>query len=280
MATSSQYVVPAGALTLTVYTSAEASFAVNSIVITGKSEAVLVDAQFTQSDARAVADIVDKTGCKLRYIYVTHAHPDHYFGLDLLQTRFPDALLVAAPNVVERIKKQAPGKIEQWGAKLGADAPQKLVYPQPWSKNELILEGHRLSILGPLVGDTEDQYPIWIPESSALIAGDLLYCQAHLWTLEATADARKHWIDAIDKLLALKPKIVISGHQIPNGPLDASVLHVCREYLVAFDLEAKKAKTADELIHAIKAKYPNFTLGIALQLGAQAAVADSCKHCH
>jgi glyoxylase-like metal-dependent hydrolase (beta-lactamase superfamily II) len=277
---ATQYSVKAGDLTLNIHTSAEAAFAVNSILISGKHEAILVDAQFTASEAKAVADMTDKVlkqgGQKLLYIYVTHCHPDHYFGLDVLGERFPQAKIVAMPKVCERMKVQGPQKIEQW-KHLGPEAPKKLIDPQPLSSPEFKIDGHQISLLGPMVGDTEDQYPLWIPSSSTLIAGDLLYCNSHLWTLEADPKNRKHWLEAIDKLMALKPKIVIAGHQKPNGPTDISILSVCREYLIAFDEEIKKCTTSDQLIAAMKAKYPNFNLDICLSYGAQAqAGSKSC----
>ena len=59
----------------------EPGFEVASVIVTGKTDAVLLDAQWTLSNAhRVVAEILE-TGKNLRTIYLTHAHPDHYFGV-------------------------------------------------------------------------------------------------------------------------------------------------------------------------------------------------------
>jgi glyoxylase-like metal-dependent hydrolase (beta-lactamase superfamily II) len=57
----------------------EPGFEVASVVVTGMNDAVLLDARWTLSNAhRVIAEILD-TGRRLTTIYITHAHPDHYF---------------------------------------------------------------------------------------------------------------------------------------------------------------------------------------------------------
>jgi hypothetical protein len=63
-----------------VFFSDEEAFEVASVIVMGKTEAVLIDAQWTLSAVhRLIAEILE-TGKKLRSVYLTHAHPDHYFG--------------------------------------------------------------------------------------------------------------------------------------------------------------------------------------------------------
>ena len=58
---------------------------VNSAIIYGEKEAVLIDAQFTLSNAhRLVAEILE-TGRRLSTIYITHEHPDHFMGLPVIK---------------------------------------------------------------------------------------------------------------------------------------------------------------------------------------------------
>src|SRR5262249_57489802 len=53
----------------------------NYTLVTGETEALLVDVPFSRSDAhRVVAAILD-SGKKLATIFVTHDHPDHFFRL-------------------------------------------------------------------------------------------------------------------------------------------------------------------------------------------------------
>lgn len=76
-------------LSTKVFFSDEEAFEVASVIVMGKTDAVLIDAQWTLSSAhRVIAEIID-TGKKLTTIYLTHAHPDHYFGAGVIADAFP-----------------------------------------------------------------------------------------------------------------------------------------------------------------------------------------------
>src|SRR4030066_2348879 len=93
-----------------VFFSDESGFEVASLIVTGKTDAVLIDAQWTLSNAhRVVAEILE-TGKRLKTVYVTHAHPDHYFGLGPVADAFPDARAIPLPAVARTINKQFFGK--------------------------------------------------------------------------------------------------------------------------------------------------------------------------
>src|SRR5688500_10270096 len=86
-------VLPAAAqdapLQLKVVTSSEGSLYANFTMIMGEKELVLVDAPFTRSDAhRLVAEILE-TGLELKYLYITHDHPDHFFSMEVIMQAFP-----------------------------------------------------------------------------------------------------------------------------------------------------------------------------------------------
>src|SRR5690606_36377879 len=90
----------AAPLTATVHTAGEAGFSATSTLIAGEKDAILVDAQFTLSEAHRVAAMILESGKRLTHVFVTHAHPDHYFGAEVILRQFPGAKLVAPPEVV------------------------------------------------------------------------------------------------------------------------------------------------------------------------------------
>lgn len=63
-------------LALDVYTADTSAFGVTSTLISGRTEAILVDAQFTISDARQLAERIAAKGKRLKAIVITHAPPD------------------------------------------------------------------------------------------------------------------------------------------------------------------------------------------------------------
>src|SRR5688572_9697394 len=82
---------PAAELKVEVITASPEGFLVTSTLVTGNESAVLIDAQFTLADAKKVADAVKATNKQLTTVYVTHWHPDHYFGFPAIREAFPEA---------------------------------------------------------------------------------------------------------------------------------------------------------------------------------------------
>ena len=77
------------ALSTKVFFSDEKGFEVASVIVMGKTDAVLIDAQWTLSNAHRLVAEIAETGKDLKTIYITHAHPDHYFGLGIVAEAFP-----------------------------------------------------------------------------------------------------------------------------------------------------------------------------------------------
>lgn len=67
-------------LTTTVFTGSLAGFLVDSTLVAGDKEAILIDAQFDLADAHRLVAMILESKKTLTTVYVTHAHPDHYFG--------------------------------------------------------------------------------------------------------------------------------------------------------------------------------------------------------
>ena len=62
-----------------------------STLIYGEQEALLVDTFLSEVQTAALADWIAASDKRLSTIYITHAHPDHFFGLKVLRDRFPEA---------------------------------------------------------------------------------------------------------------------------------------------------------------------------------------------
>jgi glyoxylase-like metal-dependent hydrolase (beta-lactamase superfamily II) len=256
-------------LATTVYTASPSGFLVDSTLVTGDKEAILVDAQFDLADAhRLVAQILESKKT-LTTVYVTHFHPDHYFGLVVIKQAFPKAKLVALPGAVAEIKKTWKDKVKQWQALYGDLVPAQPILPEPMTGTTLTLEGQTLEIRGPSQGDSADNTYVWIPSLKTVIAGDIVYRGVHPWTRETNAASRKAWTKTLDDIAALKPTKVIAGHKDPK--LDDSLAGVkqTRDYLEAFDAAVTSSKTAAELQQKMKAKFGDLQLDVILQLGSE-----------
>jgi hypothetical protein len=261
--------INAGSLKLDVYNASENSFGVASTIVSGKTDAILIDAQFTLADAEKVAGEIKKSGKKLITIYVSHTDPDFYFGLEVFKKYFPEVTAYATPATVESIKATAQKKLDVWGERLGKAITTNIVLPQVLKGNSIDLEGQKLEIVGL------DEFPaktfIWIPSIKAVVGGiNVFGTTFNLWMADAqTAEARNQWINVLDKIETLHPAIVIPAHASSQSPFDLSAVKHTKSYIEFYEEALKTNKTSDALIKAVKAQYPVLTFETALQIGAK-----------
>jgi len=256
-------------LTTKVFFSDESGFEVASVIVTGKTDAVLIDAQWTLSNAhRVVAEILE-TGKHLKTIYVTHAHPDHYFGLGPIAEAFPKARVIALPSVARTINKQFFGKIEHWEEVIGViNVPRKAVNIEPLTENYFELEGHRIEIIPEVMGDLKYNTVVWIPSIKTLYGSDVLFNQAHPFTCEVTAEERQLWIQEIERLETMNAEVIIPGHQKPGMPFDSSSYSFTKDYLIATDEELLKTKDVAGFYYAMVKRFPDANLFLSNEMNS------------
>lgn len=254
---------------LQVYNASENSFGVASVIVSGKTDAVLIDAQFTTADAEKVAQEIKTSGKKLTTIYVSHGDPDFYFGLEVFKKYFPEVTVYASPATVEHIKATAQKKLEVWGERLGKNITSNVVLPQVLKGNSIDLEGQKLEIIG--LEEFPSKTFVWIPSIKAVVGGiNVFGTSFHLWMADAqTTEARKQWISVLDKIESLQPTIVIPAHAKSETAFDLTAVNHTKNYIQFYEEALKSNKTSEALITALKAKYPTLTFDIALQIGAK-----------
>src|SRR6202011_550899 len=91
----------------------------SATLIYGEQDAVLVDTFLTVEQCNGLADAIVASGKTLKAIYITHAHGDHFFGITVLQDRFPSVKALATHEVVAKMKLQiTPEKLNSRWRKL------------------------------------------------------------------------------------------------------------------------------------------------------------------
>jgi ribonuclease BN (tRNA processing enzyme) len=256
-------------LKLEIFNASENSFGVASVIISGKTDAVLIDAQFTLADAEKVAQQIKNSGKNLTAVYISHADPDFYFGLEIFKKYFPEVTAYASPATVESIKATAQKKLEVWGGRLGKAVTSNVVLPQVLKGNSLELENIQLKIEG--LEEFPSRTFIWIPSIKAVIGGiNVFGTTFNLWMADSqTVEARKNWMHVLDKIEALQPAVVIPAHADSNSPFDLSAVEHTKNYIQFYEKALETNKTSEDLIKAVKAAYPALTFETALQIGAK-----------
>jgi glyoxylase-like metal-dependent hydrolase (beta-lactamase superfamily II) len=262
--------VPASApIEVKTYNADGNSFHVNSVLLTGAHDAMLIDAQFTRADAHRLAADILASGKTLKTVYISHGDPDFYFGLEVIKAEFPDIKVYASAPTVEWIKNTVQKKQAFWGPKMGANAPRTPVIPAVLPKEGLSLEGQKMEVLG-LDSELPGRSFVWIPSIKAVVGGVNIFSGLHLWTADTQTKAtRAAWFKTLEKIESLHPAIVVPGHA-KAVPVNASeAINFSKDYLRRYEQELDKAPNAAALIETMKRLYPDAGLGIALEIGAK-----------
>ncbi|HVJ60286.1 MAG TPA: MBL fold metallo-hydrolase [Burkholderiaceae bacterium] len=256
-------------LSLQVYNADGGSFHVNAVLVSGKTDAVLIDTGFTRADAYRIAAMVLDSRKTLKTIYISQADPDFYFGAAVLKQLFPEAALLASAPTVKKIQATLPTKLQVWSPRLGANAPIDVPLPAVMSGNTIALEGQSLQVMGLDDWLAHRSY-VWIPSLKAIVGGVNVFAGLHAWTADTqTAQERAEWHRKLGSMAALKPATVVPGHMLPGQKQDAAQLAYTQAYLARFESELAKAPNAAALIDAMKSAYPEAGLMVALEIGAK-----------
>ena len=246
------------------------------VLITGSTEAMLIDGGFAFSDGRTVVDAIKATGKRLTLIYISQSDPDYYFSLGPIKAAFPDARVIAASATVAAIRSSVGKKLAIWGPQLKENGPQTLadvVIPETFDAKTLTVDGETIEIVDA-EGLPNRRY-LWVPSLRAVFGGVLIFSGVHVWTADTNgADQRAAWRANLDALAARKPAVVIAGHMALNAATDASAINHTKEWLLAFEEQLSKAVDSAALNAAMKALFPSLGMAVALDIGAKVATGE------
>ena len=258
-------------LTVMANSAPESAFSATSTLISGERDAILVDAQFTLSSGARVADWIQQSGKRLTIVYITHGHPDHYFGLAPILAKFPNAQVLAAPEVIDELRAYAPQALAQWKPLYGADLTAEPVFPKPFSGGQITLEGQTIELIALQPAESEHAIAVWVPSAKTLIGGDAVFNGVHVWLAGVNADRRENWLVNLERLKALHPTVVIAGHRAPAVTDAPAVLDSTAHYIRDFSQTVATSRRPEEVITRMTAAHGKRTLPVILELAAKSA---------
>jgi glyoxylase-like metal-dependent hydrolase (beta-lactamase superfamily II) len=242
----------------------QTGYDVNSTMIMGEKEMIVIDPQFSLSEAHKLAAEILESKKTLTTIYSTHAHPDHLFGVVVLKQAFPDAKYVALPAVVAAAKTGWPARQKFWVATYGNNIPgPEPVLAEELTTPQLTLEGETFPITGGVQGaDGPGNSFVWIPSLKAVVTGDIVF--DHVYMPVPRDMARENWRKTIDQILALKPEIIVPGHEGPGATRNLQSVAFMQQYYADWDANLQKSKTAAEMRAAVAKQYPGLGMEFTL----------------
>lgn len=243
------------------YTASEQGFLVSSYAVVQNKEILLVDSQMIQPEAEKFIEMVKGLDGTVKTIWITHAHPDHYMGLEWVTAAFPDAKVYAAPTVAESIKNNGEatlkfiGSSKYMGGTLKKLLPTKVVVPEAYDKDSLPIGEQQMLVIAYPNAEAAGQTALFEATTGTLISGDLVYNKVHHWLKDTPPDG---WIAAL-KDLDGRPEIkaVYPGHGEPGGP---ELIGASLAYLQKFQEDVAASKKQKDLIAKVKADFPDYRL--------------------
>ncbi len=248
---------------------------ISCTLIYSKEEAVLVDTPITIKQTEDLIAWIGKIapGRRLSYIYITHGHGDHWFGLPLLASKYPEAVPVATPGTIEHMKDQIKEKFfsSWWEARFPGLIHKPFVLAQPLPEDREFKLQDRWVFQAIECGhsDTYDSTILWVPQLRLAVCGDVVYGQVHQMLFEANTKAkREEWIRAVEKIEALNPAYVVPGHKQAEEIDGVWHLASTKKYIEDFGKALEKSpKDQEELFQEMMRLYPDRFNPTALRSG-------------
>jgi len=249
---------------------------VNSTMISGEKDMLVIDPQFSLSEAHRLAAEILESKKNLTLIYVTHPHPDHLFGLAVLHQAFPNARIVALPATVSAAKTGWPARQKFWFPTYGNNIPgPDPVLPEELTTPYLTLEGEQFPVTGGVQGDGPGNSFVYIPSLKAVVAGDTVFDRVYFGVPKDKA--REEWMKTLDQIAALKPVILVPGHQGRGAKNDISAIAFMKKYIADWDANVARSKTPAQMRANVLKEYPGLGMEFTLNDRVAAFFPDANK---
>ena len=211
---------------------ANQNFISNAGFVVTPAGVVVIDALGSPAlGERLLAEIRKITDRPVTHVVLTHFHADHVYGLQSFKAVGARVMAQQAGREylnsdTARLRLQASRTdLAPW-----IDDKTRLVEADEWfdGPRDLVVGGVVLRIVPVGPAHTPEDVVIYLPSEKVLFAGDIVF--RNRIPFVGQADSR-HWILAMDQLLAFDAKVIVPGH----GALSRDArreMELTRDYLV------------------------------------------------
>jgi alkyl sulfatase BDS1-like metallo-beta-lactamase superfamily hydrolase len=197
----------------------------NAMMVVTSEGNVIIDTSIRAQAERSKKLLQAENAGPVKYIILTHGHGDHTGGVRLWKEA--GTQVIAQRNHVEFMNYQArlngffarrnasqfPGVVPEiglWPGNYGAKIEPTILFDDRY---EFTLGGVKFELYHT-PGETPDHLTVWVPKYRAAFIGDNYYTSfPNMYTLRGTQPRPAlDYINSLNKVLSLKPEIVIPSH--------------------------------------------------------------------
>jgi glyoxylase-like metal-dependent hydrolase (beta-lactamase superfamily II) len=246
-------------------------------LISSPYSSVLVDVPPLAAEATQLASWIKSIApnTSLEYIYITHAHFDHFGAFPVLLAEFPDAKVVATRGV----RDSMPGQYAEplWSAfwlglfpdveKADVGLVNVLSDSNLFTIDDGTVEFRGIPVIG---GDTVDSTVLHVPALDLVVGGDVVYGQCYQYIAEnPTKEDRERWVSSLREVEKLEPKWVVPSHMRADEGYGPSHIKDTIEYIEAWDEWLGKVGDWEAIEGCAREKWPARVGSFILRYTAQ-----------
>ncbi|MBM4016181.1 MAG: MBL fold metallo-hydrolase [Planctomycetes bacterium] len=192
----------------------------NSGFVVQDQQVIVLEASMPAVARTLRAEVAARTALPIRVVFDTHDHWDHSFGNGVHAEH--GALVAGSARCAELLAERGPAAFHAMAeaedpAQREPVAGTRFVGVDLRFEERLVVGAgaRRVEFLHLGRGHTRGDAVAWLPEERVLFTGDL--CVNGAFNYLGDADT-EHWIVVLERLQALRPKVVCPGHGAHGGP--------------------------------------------------------------
>ena len=221
-------------------------FMSNAGFVVTRDGVVVFDALASPPLAKKLVGLIRKvTRQPIKRVIVSHYHADHFYGLQVFKALGAEIWAHRAAEGATRTEEAALRLAQRKEALFPwVDDSTQLLEADRFLQGDMDFEMGGLHFALRHVGPahSSEDMAMLVKEDRVLYAGDLVFRGRVPFVGDADSRA---WIAALDKLIALKPKVLVPGHGAPSRTPNADLVFT-RDYLKF--LRAQMGQAARDLV--------------------------------